>query len=168
MFLSQSRGESDKKHSDFSHFVSDPCADRDSLVKTPGITGVGRLRMSMPPPPGRPFPGSENWPPDLAQLHDAACEAYAAGAYTAAGVVCGHLLAVWAARESLSGCEMFLEYVDEIIGTPLAQPEGEAGADPSRKAGNRGPLRTTTHEEASRVLAFVQHLLNSVYRAPPS
>jgi hypothetical protein len=124
----------------------------------------------MLPPPDRPFPGSENWPPDLAQLHDAACEAYAAGAYTAAGVICGHLLAVWAARESLSGGEMFLEYVDEVIGTPLPQPEGDAGADRSRIAGNgRGqPPRTTTHEEASRVLAFVQHLLNSVYRAPPS
>jgi hypothetical protein len=124
--------------------------------------------MTTPLPPCQAFPGSENWPPDLAQLHEAAYQAYAAGAYTAAGVICGHLLAVWAARESLSGCEMFLEYVDEVIGAPLAQPEGEAGAYRSRKAGNRGgqPLRTTTHEEAKRVLAFVQHLLNSVYRTP--
>jgi hypothetical protein len=101
-------------------------------------------------------------------MHDAACEAYAAGAYTAAGVICGHLLAVWAARESLSGCEMFLEYVDEVTGAPLAQPEGEAGADRSRNAGIRGgqPLRTTTREEAGRALAFVQLLLNNVYRTP--
>jgi hypothetical protein len=101
-------------------------------------------------------------------LHDAASEAYETGAYTAAGVICGHLLAVWAARASLSGCEMFLEYVDEVIGAPLAQPETQAGPDRGRKAGASRcqPTKPATREEAGRVLAFVEHLLNCVYRTP--
>jgi hypothetical protein len=41
MFLSQSSGESDKKHPGFSHFVSDPRADRDTLVKAQALQESG-------------------------------------------------------------------------------------------------------------------------------
>jgi hypothetical protein len=124
--------------------------------------------MSIPPPPDPSSAGSENWPPDLAELHDAACEAFLAGAYAATGVICRQLLAMWASRESLSGCVMLLEYMDEITGAPLTEPEAQTGKDQSRRPANSPDqsVRMTTRDEASRALAFIRHLLTGVYRTP--
>jgi hypothetical protein len=64
---------------------------------------------------------------------------------------------------------MFLEYVDDILGTPVNPPPARISRDggPRADSARQSSTRQTTRAEAERVIAFVTYLLNAMYRAPP-
>lgn len=119
-------------------------------------------------PEVREFHVGENWPADLAQLYDEAAKAFAAGAYTAAAMLCRKVLMACACHEGDTDGKSFGAYVDYITQTVLTFPKAKDAIDKIRNIGNEANHRVqmVSRDNARRAMSIVNYMLSTIYSLP--
>lgn len=119
-------------------------------------------------PEAREFQAGEKWPPELEQLFEEASKAYAAGAYTAASMVCRKLLMACACHEGDTDGKNFTDYVDYIINTVLTFPKAKDSIDKIRGIGNEAnhKIKFVSRDDARRALSIITYMLTTIYSLP--
>jgi hypothetical protein len=114
------------------------------------------------------FHADDKWPPDLKKLFEEASKSYAAGAFTAAAMVCRKILMACACHEGESDGKNFIQYVDFITSRVLTFPKAKNAIDSIRGIGNDAnhDVQFIARDDARRALSIVTYMLNTVYSLP--
>jgi hypothetical protein len=132
--------------------------------------GVGISQL----PLAREFSASQKWPDDLARLYEEAAKAYAAGAFTAASMVCRKVLMSVAChqqeqlKDTVKEGETFTYYVNYLADKVLTFDAAKSPLEAIRVIGNEANhhLEFVKESDARRSLDIVQHMLNVIYSFP--
>lgn len=121
-------------------------------------------------PIARDFHSGADWPTELSNLYDEAAKAYAAGAYTAATMVCRKILMACACEKGASDGDTFAKYVDFITNNILTYPAARASIDAIRAIGNEANhhVQFVNQADAKRAMKIVTYMLNTIYSLPSS
>lgn len=119
-------------------------------------------------PNGCEFRSDDSWPPDLISLYVEAVKAYAAGAYTAASMVCRKILMVCACHKGAGENKTFAVYVDYITTSVLLYPEAVNSINAIRNIGNDATheVKLVGPDDAKRAMKIVTYMLNTIYTFP--
>lgn len=124
-------------------------------------------------PVTKDFHSDPTWPKGLTDLYDEAAKCYAAGAFTAASMVCRKLLMSCACHEQAKTSqpkegESFAYYVDYIANSVLNFPIAKTPIDAIRQIGNDANhhVKFVTKREAERTMKIVHHMLDTIYVFP--
>lgn len=119
-------------------------------------------------PTAREFRSASDWPTDLASLYDEAAKAYAAGANTAAVMVCRKLLMACACNKGEKDDKTFAAYVDYITTSVLTYPDAKNAIDAIRTIGNEAnhEVKIVNPADATRAMKIVTYMLNTIYSLP--
>jgi hypothetical protein len=117
------------------------------------------------PMPGSPVP---NVPDGLARLYDEARSSAAAGAPTAAVLVCRKILMNIAVAEGAPEGKRFIEYVEYLDQKGFVPPKGKGWVDYIRQKGNEATheIALMTADDARGLVEFVEKLLRDIYDFP--
>ncbi len=102
------------------------------------------------------------------KLYDEARDCTAAGAYTAAVLLCRKILMNIAVQHGATEGESFVSYVDYLEQKGFVPPNGKEWVDHIRKKGNEATheIKIMTQSECQQILHFVEMLLRFVYEFP--
>jgi hypothetical protein len=119
-------------------------------------------------PTAKDFRSATDWPTDLASLYDEAAKAYAAGANTAAVMVCRKLLMACACDKGETDGKPFGAYVDHITTKVLGYPDAKTPIDAIRTIGNEAnhEVKLVNQTDATRAMKIVTYMLNTIYSLP--
>lgn len=119
-------------------------------------------------PVAREFHCGQNWPPELGKLYEEASIAYAAGAFTATGMVVRKLLMACACHEGDTDGKKFVDYVDYITNNALTFPKARTSIDQIRSIGNEAnhKLEFLDQDAAKRAMRIMEYMLNALYSLP--
>jgi hypothetical protein len=114
------------------------------------------------------FSSHEKWPVELSKLYDEAAKCMAAGAFTAASMLCRKVLMACACHEGDDDGKNFGPYVDYITGKVLTYPRAKAAIDAIRTIGNDAnhQLQFVTEDDAKRSMQIVTYMLDAIYSFP--
>jgi hypothetical protein len=101
-------------------------------------------------------------------LYNEARDCTAAGAYTAAVMVCRKILMHVAVQQKAKPDEKFAYYVDYLDKNHFIPPGGKRWVDAIRQKGNEAnhEIVVMTEADAQQIMAFVEHFLRTVYELP--
>ena len=115
-------------------------------------------------------PGNEvtSLPTDIETLYREARNAVAAGASTAAVLVCRKLLAHIAVAQGAPAGESFFKYVEHLASTGYIPPHGRSWVDHIRSKGNEAnhEIVVMSSADAADLITFVEMLLKFIYEFP--
>lgn len=122
----------------------------------------------------RPFPGSApgntvaKVPDELSKLYNEARLSAAAGAYTAAVLVCRKILMHLAVEEGAKEGQSFLGYVEYLADKGYVPPNGKVWVDYIRQKGNEAnhEIKLMNEEDAGALIIFAEMLLRFIYEFP--
>lgn len=119
-------------------------------------------------PVAREFHRGANWPPDLGKLYEEASISYAAGAFTASGMVSRKVLMACACHEGDDEGKKFVQYVDYLLDNSIKIPKAKAAIAAIKDIGNEAnhKLDFLNQDQAKRSLQIVTYLLTALYSLP--
>lgn len=120
--------------------------------------------------PGQPAAAEvQSLPPDINQLWQESRRSMAAGAPTAATMICRKLLMNVAEKKGAKKNQTFASYVDWLSANGYIPPDGKAWVEKIKDAGNEAnhELPNVDQAKATEVMKFTQYLLTFVFELGP-
>jgi hypothetical protein len=110
----------------------------------------------------------EKWPPEIVKLFDEAIKVYAAGAFTAASMLCRKVLMNCACHEGAGEGLRFVEYVDYITEKVLTYPRAKDSINAIKTIGNEANHHVdfVSADDAKRAMQIVVYMLDAIYSFP--
>ncbi len=107
-------------------------------------------------------------PDDVDKLYNEARISTAAGAFTAAVLVCRKILMHIAVEQAASEGNSFVSYVEYLASKGYVPPDGKGWVDYIRKRGNEAnhEIALMEEEDAKALITFVEMLLRFIYEFP--
>ena len=135
----------------------------------PGCNGPTVFTRSGTRSPGT-APGNPVWnvPEDLSRLYNEARASTAAGAFTAAVLVCRKMLMNIAVVEGANEGKPFIKYIEYLADNGYVPPKGRVWVDYIRTRGNEATHEIEMMDESDAValVTFVEMLLRFIYEFP--
>jgi len=123
---------------------------------------------------GRCFPASapgnpvDKVPNEISTLYDEARSSTAAGASTAAVLVCRKILMHIAVEKGAKEGDSFVSYIEYLANAGYVPPDGKGWVDYIRQKGNEAnhEIKLMREEDAIALISFVEMLLRFIYEFP--
>jgi hypothetical protein len=125
-------------------------------------------RREAPHPSAPPGKAVEHVPNEVRTVYEEARKSAAAGAYTAAVLVCRKILMHIAVEEGAEAGKNFVSYIEYLADQGFVPPHGKDWVDYIRRRGNEATheIVVMSKEDAWALIGFVELLLRFIYEFP--